>query len=482
MDHSNNVNKGRLLLVFIGFYLIASIGVLFKYTSEVEYSIRAKYNQISSSLVESVNLLESLRYNFNLVYDNPDFAATANLPSFQMKDGLCSYVPDKLADHQDTSRYYILLGEDKACQEGSPENKIMKAKTIIAPIFAFMSQVNQYVYGLYFFSVHDYMLAAPLERVDNFNHIRYQAWRNVWRKRSYWLSAKNGDQRIKLSGPYTDEISGNSTLSITEGMFDHDVFQGVVVKDILTNELINQGSLRTVHILSLKESEIPDDAYLVKQLQVKGLDSNHILYVDFNLFDEVKYFFEDNSVLLGVLFISLAGLFFIIVIWDMRRNQEQLRILTKQDPLTGLLNRRGLEVAYKKDASADYKVLAIFDIDDFKKINDKFGHDVGDNAIIFMAETLKSSVRNTDCVARFGGEEFIVYANTANLHVFYNVLDKIREKIEEKSTRIVSDGFTVSAGVEAITSTDTMQLNDLIKKADIKLYHAKQTGKNKVVY
>lgn len=168
---------------------------------------------------------------------------------------------------------------------------------------------------------------------------------------------------------------------------------------------------------------------------------------------------------------------------------DELTLLSRLDPLTNLLNRRA--------ASADTRKLLdqvnrkfvpvsflLIDIDFFKNINDKHGHDVGDEVIVLLSKTLKSATRKTDVVARWGGEEFLIvlYNSTqdnARLYCKY-----LHERIAElRYSR--ADRITVSIGVTQIPMSqhDTvLQVETLIKEADDALYQAKGDGRNRTIF
>ncbi len=157
------------------------------------------------------------------------------------------------------------------------------------------------------------------------------------------------------------------------------------------------------------------------------------------------------------------------------------------DPLTKILNRRGFELEVKPVFDERKKSLKPFgllmvDIDHFKLVNDTYGHDKGDVALQTLAETIERAIRpSTDAIARFGGEEFIITTIGVETHEqLYNFGERIRSIIE----RTKWDGdktFTISIGAVLFPYTYINNLDDLLKKADIGLYQAKETGRNKVI-
>jgi len=157
--------------------------------------------------------------------------------------------------------------------------------------------------------------------------------------------------------------------------------------------------------------------------------------------------------------------------------------LTKVDPLTELYNHRTfyeyLDFLY--DQSIHYNMplqLAIIDIDNFKKINDEFGHDVGDIILKRVARTIEDSVTENEIVARYGGEEFAVLITSKSINDGYELIESIRKKIANIKNDEINRPITVSIGFQPL-SKDLTQ-TQFFKRADELLYQAKQNGKNQV--
>jgi len=168
---------------------------------------------------------------------------------------------------------------------------------------------------------------------------------------------------------------------------------------------------------------------------------------------------------------------------------ELLHNQTIKDPLTGLFNRRYLENILSpliNGASRRNEKLGflMIDMDYFKKVNDTYGHEVGDIVLRTLASILKSSVRKSDIVIRFGGEEFlIILQNLKSEKDALEVAEKIRKNVENETIYIDNTKQlkkTVSIGV-SIFPTQCEKSWECIKAADVALYEAKKSGRNKVV-
>ncbi len=158
------------------------------------------------------------------------------------------------------------------------------------------------------------------------------------------------------------------------------------------------------------------------------------------------------------------------------------------DALTGLKNRKYLEDSIVKITSQAQRTntpygILLCDIDYFKMINDTYGHDIGDNAIKVVAQTLKDNIRESDVAVRYGGEEFMILLYNCDEDYILNIAEKIRINFSKKE--IPTGGKTIimktmSIGV-SMFSKDSEDLNECIKYADLALYKAKKSGRNKVI-
>lgn len=157
-----------------------------------------------------------------------------------------------------------------------------------------------------------------------------------------------------------------------------------------------------------------------------------------------------------------------------------------RDFLTGLYNRRYFfEYATKYFADAIENpatfAIAIIDIDNFKNINDTYGHDNGDQVIVALSDILRTNTTKDDIVARFGGEEFCILLRDISSDKALSILERIRKEVENsfiKTSKGEEIRFTISAG---LLSTPQDTLEESINEADMLLYSAKQNGRNRIV-
>ncbi|MEA3370582.1 MAG: diguanylate cyclase [Campylobacterota bacterium] len=175
------------------------------------------------------------------------------------------------------------------------------------------------------------------------------------------------------------------------------------------------------------------------------------------------------------------------------KTQLQLRELIKHldfiatyDEMTGIYNRRQFfKYAIERFEESKKNLCAVMvDIDNFKNINDKYGHATGDKVIIKVAKTIADNVLKGTVFGRIGGEEFALICNASSKKVILENIELIRSKIEESEV-LSSDGavikYTISEGVSQVKAK-TKNLDELLNEADKALYEAKGSGRNRVIF
>jgi diguanylate cyclase (GGDEF)-like protein len=166
---------------------------------------------------------------------------------------------------------------------------------------------------------------------------------------------------------------------------------------------------------------------------------------------------------------------------------KKIKQLASHDQLTNLYNRshfyiEGANIFERAKRSKKPLTLAMIDIDHFKKVNDFFGHVVGDKALVHITQLLRKALRRTDLAVRFGGEEFVVLMPDCSLEQSSNVLVRAKELVD-KTPLVVDEKeihMTISIGVSSLQESDK-DLDILISRSDDLLYQAKEEGRNRVI-
>jgi len=260
--------------------------------------------------------------------------------------------------------------------------------------------------------------------------------------------------------------------------------EGAVVPSPDPGALRRTGSLQAILAGTLElavghredgESPLEDAAGAYCMLPLTGADQvRGVLYVD----DAPTHEINDSQVRMLLDFAAQAA----IALENARLHAETRRLLEEtqrlaaSDPLTGLANRRALSELMERELhnAARYSVnaaLLLFDLDDLKQINDSGGHLAGDEALKAFAQALKSESRRGDAVARFGGDEFVIFMPQGNHAGAEAAVERLYRAFRTR-------GLRCSVGI-AIFPRDGTRAEDLFNAADRALYAAKQAGKNR---
>ena len=206
---------------------------------------------------------------------------------------------------------------------------------------------------------------------------------------------------------------------------------------------------------------------------------------------EMEYYRKDGAIMTGELqviphvdadghVVELLGV--TRDISERKMLEAELTRLAITDPMTGVWNRHHgselLEAQTARPERAEMQSVLMVDIDNFKSINDTHGHEVGDRVLIEVARRLRESVRDSDFVARWGGEEFVVLLRDCPLADAVARAEKIRHRIAEAPCADAGT-VTISVGVAELTADE--DLDHWLVRADRALYQAKRSGRNTVV-
>ncbi len=236
---------------------------------------------------------------------------------------------------------------------------------------------------------------------------------------------------------------------------------------------------------TLIEFEDGESSYLLNSKYIPELDLYLIVEAKLDDFvqevQRVFYFNLSISLLLTLVVTSIV----VIVI---RKYQNYMDFLADHDALTGIPNRRYLTerfnymmMFYERQRESGYPMHLIFlDIDNFKRINDAYGHDLGDRVLVRVAELIRGNIRKSDFVARWGGEEFVVLLIGVNEEEALGITQKLRLLFENDMHLIQMSGRAVTAsfGLSPVLHDDTIE--GVVLRADTAMYQAKEAGKNRV--
>jgi diguanylate cyclase len=188
----------------------------------------------------------------------------------------------------------------------------------------------------------------------------------------------------------------------------------------------------------------------------------------------------------------IAPPFFFVLLGKMRQlaiAHQELFTLATTDSLTSLLNRRAFTEMVEGHLSRTKQApmpsggaLLVIDVDHFKGVNDRFGHEGGDEALKLVAKTISAAVRETDLVGRIGGEEFCVFIPGESSDLTRFVAERIRSAISDAAFAVRGQRHGLSVSIGGVIFDRCASFKDLYHEADERLYYAKRTGRNRVEF
>lgn len=296
---------------------------------------------------------------------------------------------------------------------------------------------------------------------------------------------------ITLSNPvwYGDEFLGVFSFDMTAKTLEQFLTLGKVIGDSMivdkNNYLVAQTTnLTTKQTLAIDSRSLPTDT-LVKIAgnwwYRESIWSNELYLL--HKFPVRETYWQAIIGTTDVLLTLLAFVLLYSLLLKSLSTQEQMLELSRKDSLTHIYNRRGFTESANSiinitKRNNKYWGIMIFDIDNFKDVNDSFGHDTGDAIIKAIAEQVEKSIRVGDILGRWGGEEFVVFLYDGDLNGSTLLAERLRQSILENILLPNSSPVTISIGIASGGSEMTLQ--NTISRADKCLYKAKQLGRNRV--
>ncbi len=175
------------------------------------------------------------------------------------------------------------------------------------------------------------------------------------------------------------------------------------------------------------------------------------------------------------------------VLFQQQKIKQDLVKLALIDPLTGVLNRRGFESLYyprylEMKMTKPYTGILFFDIDNFKKLNDTYGHECGDMVLKTISQTFTNNLRTYDIIARWGGEEFLIILFVDNPLMIPSLASKLCKLIASAFIDFKGNVITFTASCGATLLKENEKITDARNRADSLMYRAKKNGKNRVCH
>ena len=288
-------------------------------------------------------------------------------------------------------------------------------------------------------------------------------------------------QRDSFNGLKTN----SSLLSFQATLFEYGKRKG-------DYKLATEAATSYIELMKANYKKEKDDAVqkLIIQYDSEKKNAENILLKKNNELKELRLAEQEKQstiLFLSFAFVSMLVLFVGYLLFKQLKIQQRFRELALRDELTGAPNRRSIlkyaSKYYEKIAkTGDSLSIAIIDIDHFKQFNDKYGHDVGDQVLIAMAEACRNNIRRDDFFGRYGGEEWMLVLPNASISDVKGVYDRLSDYLNNVKIDGAPEDIPITFSMGVACANDTSDgLDAIIKDADDKMYQAKEQGRARMV-
>jgi diguanylate cyclase (GGDEF)-like protein len=388
---------------------------------------------------------------------------------FHLKNGesfLRMHAPDKYGDPLFDIRESVrLANEEQRYVTGFEEGRIFNGYRFVYPMYHEGDHIGSVEVSISLNSIIDILNDMYPSTV-----IGFILDRDVM-EGAVLLDEQSRYQLSMVSEDYViDKEVYQTQRSINARLFDNQAFFQVYQQSLTTH--LSQGGSFTEHF------NYDGRGYMVVYLETKNIIGEPVGYYSLVMpTNEFKTIVGKRNLLMATA--TVIYLLIAIMLYILYQRQQAMETLATRDPLTGLFNRHKFNQLVLKQLKINQKhALMILDIDHFKRVNDTYGHNVGDEVLVALADRMTKVFDRGEIFARHGGEEFVVFFPNTSLAHAKMMADTLRNMIETEPMPTVGQ-VTISIGLTNISPSEPIL--QIIERADRALYEAKRQGRNKVV-
>lgn len=361
----------------------------------------------------------------------------------------------------------------------------------LKPLFKTILNSKHDIQWVYYTSAKNFIYIAPSNEVWGKDFLT-----NIYKK-EFWTEAipnNNPGMELVLTRMYNDSAGKGYLSTLSLPIMHNDEFMGILSIDIALktlNNMIKKENLAGAIYLLIEDNQIIASSEDFKLNEVLEKNNTTFELPIFNDMIKLVYIQDKKEKLLTILKNSLFQvlllvfiLFIIYILCYLLLLNKKIQKLANRDSLSSLLNRRAMRRESRKllnianRYNQDISIL-ILDIDLFKKVNDTYGHHIGDLVIKEISKILSKNSRESDLVSRYGGEEFLIMLSNTNSKNAYILAERIRKEVSNLSIENYDLKITISIGCTEYIKEE--ELDTFIKRADNLLYKAKEEGRNKTI-
>lgn len=426
----------------------------------------AEANEASTK--EKAAIREELYRSFETIYNISNSYEFRQL-HFHLKDGesfLRMHAKDKFGDHLFDVRESIRIANvDKRYVTGFEEGRIFNGYRFVYPLYHNDSHVGSVEVSISLKSIINILNDMYPTTVIGFILDREVMETTVFadEQSHYQLSAVS-DQYV------IDKDVYQTQLNINQQLFDNPIFFTAYQQTVTPNLNSRESFTELFHFQG--------ENYLIVYLETLNIQQQSVGYYTF-LMPAREYKAIVSTRRIMIITSTVVYLLIALMLYVLYQRQQAILTLATRDPLTGLYNRHKFNQLVEKHMKGKKNhALMILDIDHFKRVNDTYGHNVGDEVLVALAQQMTLVLDHGEIFARHGGEEFVVFFPQTSLAHAKIMADILRRTIEQETIPTVGH-VTISIGL-----TDTAPHEHIIhtiERADKALYEAKRLGRNRVV-
>ncbi|WP_075187141.1 sensor domain-containing diguanylate cyclase [Teredinibacter haidensis] len=489
------------LLLVVGVYTVVSREIVHQ-QDMISQEVEFRTNELRKYFLIAKHLLFSLR---NSMQENLELAETGNL-QFPAVDSLQEYpelgaygIESRLiskSSYDNTYAWPTMVGsltgggllEDIDSEHKSELHAALSLNAMLGSVIDAMPDVK----WVYYSSAKRFFYLAPAYSFEDFY------FKDEHLLKAFWVEAipkNNPKHELIATEVYEDPAGMGLVISASLPVLYNNKFRGLVSLDIGMDSL--------VHVLNRKDvrgySALIDEnqTVIIKDTNMRSskmaLSPGELLFLKPVLDRQIMLLHKvpRRQIVISAITDSMTRLvviFFAIVLIYMIYHQSQLmrRIerLADTDPLTKLMNRRAMTriVQSMIEFSRRYRQpigFLLMDIDHFKRVNDTYGHAVGDKVLTEIAGVVSKTVRVSDQTSRHGGEEFLIALPNADINESEQLAERVRMAVQKH--KLTQDDLHLTISIGCAELHESEEYSDVLKRADDALYQAKNSGRNRVV-
>lgn len=395
--------------------------------------------------------------------------------------GGCRIVPSALhgAEGFAFEERFVIYASPDACARHDYLLRVAP-QLAAAPFMTFITRTQEIVLRVFSISFGGVVIAAPPEPFPrkSFDALHAGARNRPWYQLTESHEAELLSGAVLMTGPYRDVSGKDDILTLTTGIDKAGQLTGLINIDLKLAALSASLPGHSTRVMHTRELDALD-----KPVMKRKLSDSAWLVEDDTLLCRLRSLWQHRSLELSF-FAMVILLFLTLLNSRLSRDNNALRQLSTTDPLTGLLNRAGLNQLLRDPEWGDWVSVVMLDLDNFKQINDNWGHPAGDQVLRVFGRCLADNIRDADVAVRVGGEEFMLILSSSQPDAHGQIIERIRKTMEKTAVGWQADyiGVTVSGGAVTVAGAKLGgNLDSIMAEADTRLYQAKRTGKNRIV-